>query len=144
MRVVGDAGNGKGGEVAVPLFESMGFEGIPLFWEMDPSFRSQHADAAVTENLEDLIRTVKKERADVGIAYDGDAGRLGVIDDRGNILWGDQLMILFSRCVLRESPGAPIVGEVKCSATLYDDIRAHGGKPIMWKAGHSLIKATMV
>ncbi len=144
MRIAVDAGNGTGGEIAVPLFESMGFEVIPLFCEMDPSFPNHHPDPAVTENLEDLIRTVKRERADVGIAYDGDADRLGVIDDRGNILWGDQLMILFSRCVLRESPGAPIVGEVKCSSTLFDDIRAHGGKPIMWKAGHSLIKAKMI
>ena len=143
MRIVVDAGNGTGGVVAVPLFRSMGFEVLPLFCEMDANFPNHHPDPAVTENLVDLIGAVKRESAELGIAYDGDADRLGVIDDRGNILWGDQLMILFSRSVLRESPGAAIVGEVKCSSTLYDDIRAHGGKPIMWKAGHSLIKAKM-
>ena len=143
MRIVVDAGNGTGGVVAVPLFRSMGFEVIPLFCDMDANFPNHHPDPAVTENLADLIGAVKREGAELGIAYDGDADRLGVIDERGNILWGDQLMILFSRWVLRESPGAAIVGEVKCSSTLYDDIRAHGGRPIMWKAGHSLIKAKM-
>src|SRR6185503_14652522 len=86
---------------------------------------------------------VKKEKAEVGIAYDGDTDRIGVIDDQGNVLWGDQLMILFSRYVLKDVPGAAIVGEVKCSSTLYDDIAQKGGKPVMWKAGHSLIKAKM-
>jgi len=143
MRIVVDAGNGTGGVVAVPLFRSMGFEVVPLFCEMDANFPNHHPDPAVTDNLADLIGAVKREGAELGIAYDGDADRLGVIDDLGNILWGDQLMILFSRWVLRESPGAAIVAEVKCSSTLYDDIRARGGKPIMWKAGHSLIKAKM-
>jgi len=143
MRIVIDAGNGTGGHVAVPLFQSMGFDVIPLFCEMDARFPNHHPDPTMVENLVDLIRAVKEERAEVGIAYDGDADRLGVIDDQGNILWGDQLMILFSRYVLNESPGAAIVGEVKCSYTLYDDIRKHGGKPVMWKAGHSLIKAKM-
>jgi phosphomannomutase/phosphoglucomutase len=143
MRIVIDAGNGTGGHVAVPLFRSIGFDVVPLFCEMDARFPNHHPDPTMVENLEDLIAAVKKERAEVGIAYDGDADRLGVIDDQGNILWGDQLMILFSRYVLKESPGAAIVGEVKCSYTLYDDIRKHGGKPVMWKAGHSLIKAKM-
>jgi phosphomannomutase/phosphoglucomutase len=143
MRIVIDAGNGTGGHVAVPLFRSMGFEVLPLFCEMDARFPNHHPDPTVLENLEDLIRAVKKEKAEVGIAYDGDADRIGVIDDRGSILWGDQLMILFSRYVLKESPGAAIVGEVKCSYTLYDDIARHGGKAVMWKAGHSLIKAKM-
>ena len=143
MRIVIDAGNGTGGHVAVPLFRSMGFEVLPLFCEMDARFPNHHPDPTVVENLQDLIRAVQKEKAEVGIAYDGDADRIGVIDDRGNILWGDQLMILFSRYVLKESPGAAIVGEVKCSYTLYDDIARHGGKAVMWKAGHSLIKAKM-
>jgi phosphomannomutase / phosphoglucomutase len=143
MRIVIDAGNGTGGHVAVPLFHSMGFEVVPLFCEMDARFPNHHPDPTVVENLEDLIGAVKKETAEVGIAYDGDADRIGVIDDQGSILWGDQLMILFSRYVLKESPGAAIVGEVKCSYTLYDDIRKHGGKAVMWKAGHSLIKAKM-
>jgi len=143
MRIVVDAGNGTGGVVAVPLFRAMGFEVVPLFCEMDPTFPNHHPDPTVTKNLEDLIRTVKREKAEVGLAYDGDADRLGVIDDAGNILWGDQLMILYARSVLREVPGAAIVGEVKCSFTLYDDIQAKGGRPIMWKTGHSLIKAKM-
>ncbi len=121
----------------------MGFDVVPLFCEMDATFPNHHPDPTVVENLEDLIEAVKREKAEVGIAYDGDSDRIGVIDDQGNILWGDQLMVLFSRYVLKESPGAAIVGEVKCSYTLYDDIAQKGGKPVMWKAGHSLIKAKM-
>ena len=143
MRIVIDAGNGTGGAVAVPLFESMGFDVVPLFCEMDATFPNHHPDPTVVENLQDLIAAVKREKAEVGIAYDGDTDRIGVIDDQGNILWGDQLMVLFSRYVLKESPGAAIVGEVKCSYTLYDDIAKNGGRPIMWKAGHSLIKSKM-
>ncbi len=143
MRIVIDAGNGTGGHVAVPLFRSMGFDVVPLYCEMDASFPNHHPDPSVEDNLVDLIQAVKKERAEIGIAYDGDADRIGVIDDAGKILWGDQLMILFSRQVLKAVPGAAIVGEVKCSSTLYEDIQAHGGRPIMWKAGHSLIKAKM-
>jgi phosphomannomutase/phosphoglucomutase len=143
MKIVIDAGNGTGGAVAVPLFESMGFEVVPLFCEMDARFPNHHPDPTVVENLQDLIAAVKREKAEVGIAYDGDSDRIGVVDDQGNILWGDQIMILFSRYVLKDSPGAAIVGEVKCSYTLYDDIAKHGGKPVMWKAGHSLIKAKM-
>ncbi len=143
MKVVIDAGNGTGGHIAVPLFRAMGFDVIPLYCEMDANFPNHHPDPTVVENLEDLIAAVKREGAEVGIAYDGDADRIGVIDDQGNILWGDQLMVLFSRYVLKESPGAAIVGEVKCSYTLYDDIAQKGGRPIMWKAGHSLIKAKM-
>ncbi len=143
MRVVIDAGNGTGGEVAVPLFRSMGFDVVPLFCDMDARFPNHHPDPTVPANLQDLIAAVRKEKAEVGIAYDGDADRIGVIDDMGQVLWGDQLMILFARSVLAEVPGSAIVGEVKCSATLYDDIARRGGKPIMWKAGHSLIKAKM-
>lgn len=143
MRIVIDAGNGTGGAVAVPLFRAMGFDVVPLFCEMDATFPNHHPDPTVVENLQDLIAAVKREKAEVGIAYDGDTDRIGVIDDQGNILWGDQLMVLFSRYVLKESPGAAIVGEVKCSYTLYDDIAKNGGRPIMWKAGHSLIKSKM-
>ncbi|ATB43516.1 phosphomannomutase [Cystobacter fuscus] len=143
MKIVIDAGNGTGGAVAVPLFESMGFDVVPLFCDMDARFPNHHPDPTVVENMQDLIAAVKRERAEVGIAYDGDSDRIGVVDDQGNILWGDQLMILFSRYVLKASPGAAIVGEVKCSYTLYDDIAKNGGKAVMWKAGHSLIKAKM-
>ncbi|HEY0094800.1 MAG TPA: phosphomannomutase/phosphoglucomutase [Archangium sp.] len=143
MKIVIDAGNGTGGAIAVPLFESMGFDVVPLFCEMDATFPNHHPDPTVVENMQDLIAAVKREKAEVGIAYDGDSDRIGVVDDQGNILWGDQIMILFSRYVLKDTPGAAIVGEVKCSYTLYDDIAARGGKPVMWKAGHSLIKAKM-
>ncbi|HSK30398.1 MAG TPA: phosphomannomutase/phosphoglucomutase, partial [Candidatus Limnocylindria bacterium] len=94
-------------------------------------------------NLDMLIAKVKKEQADVGIAYDGDADRIGAVDEKGTILWGDELLVLFARDVLRRNPGATIISEVKCSQRLYDDIAKHGGKPIMWKAGHSLLKAKM-
>ena len=143
MKIVVDAGNGTAGVVAVPLFRAMGFEVVPLFCEMDATFPNHHPDPTVPQNLEDLIRTVTREKAEVGLAYDGDADRLGAVDEKGNILWGDQLMILFARSVLKEVPGAAIVGEVKCSFTLYDEIEARGGRPIMWKTGHSLIKAKM-
>ena len=143
MKVVIDAGNGTGGAVAVPLFESMGFDVVPLYCEMDARFPNHHPDPSVEENLLDLVAAVRRERAEVGIAYDGDTDRIGVVDDRGTILWGDQLMILFARAVLKERPGATIGAEVKCSATLFEDIRQRGGRPMMWKAGHSIIKAKM-
>ncbi len=143
LKVVVDAGNGTGGVVAVPLFESLGLEVVPLFVEMDGRFPNHHPDPTVEKNLADLKSKVRETGADVGIAYDGDADRVGAVDEMGNVLWGDQLMILFSRALLREKPGAAIVGEVKCSMTLYQDIARRGGRPIMWKAGHSLIKAKM-
>jgi phosphomannomutase/phosphoglucomutase len=143
LKVVVDAGNGTGGVVAVPLFQSLGLDVVPLFIEMDGRFPNHHADPTVEKNLEHLKAKVREVKADIGIAYDGDADRVGAVDEKGNVLWGDQLMILFSRALLAEHPGAAIVGEVKCSFTLYDDIAAKGGRPIMWKAGHSLIKAKM-
>lgn len=143
LKVVVDAGNGTGGVVAVPIFEALGFDVVPLFIEMDGGFPNHHPDPTVEKNLEHLRREVLASGADVGIAYDGDADRVGAVDEKGNVLWGDQIMILFSRALLQEEPGAAIVGEVKCSMTLYDEIARHGGRPIMWKAGHSLIKAKM-
>ena len=142
LKVVIDAGNGTGG-IAAPIFERLGFDVVPLFLEPDGRFPNHHPDPTVEKNLEHLKRKVLETRADVGIAYDGDSDRVGAVDELGQVLWGDQLMILFSRAILKEVPGAAIVGEVKCSYTLYDDIRARGGRPIMWKAGHSLIKAKM-
>jgi phosphomannomutase / phosphoglucomutase len=138
-----DAGNGTGGVVAVPIFEALGLEVVPLFIEMDGNFPNHHPDPTVEKNLEHLRKKVLETGADLGIAYDGDADRVGAVDEKGNVLWGDQIMILFARALLREQPGAAIVGEVKCSMTLYDDIARQGGRPIMWKAGHSLIKAKM-
>jgi phosphomannomutase / phosphoglucomutase len=143
LKVVVDAGNGTGGVVANPLFRALGVEVVPLFEEMDGRFPNHHPDPTVEENLEHLKAAVKEHRADFGISYDGDADRVGAVDEQGGVLWGDQLMILFSRALLAEHPGAAIVGEVKCSMTLYDDIVRRGGRPIMWKAGHSIIKAKM-
>ena len=143
LKVVVDAGNGTGGVVAVPIFQALGFDVVPLFLEMDGNFPNHHPDPTVEKNLEHLRKKVLEVGADLGIAYDGDADRVGAVDEKGNVLWGDQIMILFSRALLREEPGAAIVGEVKCSMTLYDDIAKQGGRPIMWKAGHSLIKAKM-
>jgi phosphomannomutase/phosphoglucomutase len=143
LKVVVDAGNGTGGFVAVPIFEALGIEVVPLFVEMDGRFPNHHPDPTVEKNLEQLQAKVKETRADLGIAWDGDADRVGAVDEKGRVLWGDQMMILFSRALLAEVPGAAIVGEVKCSMTLYDDIAKHGGRAIMWKAGHSLIKAKM-
>jgi phosphomannomutase/phosphoglucomutase len=143
LKVVVDAGNGTGGVVAVPILQALGLDVVPLFVEMDGSFPNHHPDPTVEKNLDDLKAKVKETRADVGIAYDGDADRVGAVDEEGNVLWGDQMMILFSRALLAEEPGAAIVGEVKCSMSLYDDIAKRGGRAIMWKAGHSLIKAKM-
>lgn len=143
MKVVVDAGNGVGGIVAVPLLEKLGYDVVPLFCEPDGTFPNHHADPTVARNLELCIAKVRETKADLGVAFDGDADRIGVVDGNGEILWGDKLMILLSRAVLKDVPGAAIVGEVKCSFTMYDDIEKHGGKAIMWKAGHSLIKAKM-
>lgn len=143
LKVVVDGGNGTGGPFALPILERLGIETVPLYCEMDATFPNHHPDPTVEENLEDLKAAVLAHGADLGIAYDGDGDRLGAVDEKAQVLWGDQLMILFSRSVLKEVPGATIVGEVKCSKTLYDDIAKHGGRPVMWKTGHSLIKDKM-
>src|SRR5207248_452175 len=143
IRVVCDAGNGTGGLVGPRLLRALGHHVIELFCNLDGTFPNHHPDPTVEANLRDLQKKVAECKADVGIAWDGDADRVGAIDDNGSILWGDQLMIIFSRDVLAERPGAAIVSEVKCSQTLYDDIEKHGGRAIMWKAGHSLIKTKM-
>jgi phosphomannomutase/phosphoglucomutase len=143
LKVVVDAGNGVGGIVSVPMLQKLGYDVVPLYCEPDGRFPNHHADPTVAKNLELLIAAVKKEKADLGVAYDGDADRIGVVDEHGEIIWGDKLMILLSRAVLKAVSGASIVGEVKCSFTMYDDIAKHGGQPIMWKTGHSLIKAKM-
>ena len=140
-RVVVDAGNGAGGPVAVEIYKRLGFEVFPLFCEPDGKFPNHHPDPTIPENLEAMISKVRDVSADLGIAFDGDADRIGVVDSEGNIIWGDQLMIIFSRDMLSRHAGARIIGEVKCSQVLYDDIEKHGGKGIMWKAGHSLIKS---
>jgi phosphomannomutase/phosphoglucomutase len=142
-KVVLDAGNGVAGLVAPDLYRRMGVEVEKLFCEPDGRFPNHHPDPTLPENLKPLVEKVIDTSADLGIAFDGDADRIGVVDRKGRILWGDQLMIIFSRDLLKRHPGAKIIGEVKCSQVLYDDIRKNGGIPIMWKAGHSLIKAKM-
>ena len=143
MRVVIDAGNGTAGVVAGPLLRDLGCEVEELYCEIDGRFPNHFPDPTIPKNLEDLIDRVKKSRADVGIGYDGDGDRIGVVDDMGNIIWGDQLMILFSREILKEKKGATFIAEVKCSQNLFNDIEKHGGRAIMWKTGHSLIKEKM-
>lgn len=140
LKVVVDAGNGTGGVVAVPILKRLGCDVIDLFCEMDGHFPNHHPDPTLPEALETLITTVKESEADAGIAYDGDADRIGTIDDNGNIIWGDQLMILFARDILPSHPGAPVISEVKASKLLYEEIEKLGGRPIMWKTGHSFIK----
>ena len=140
LKVVVDAGNGTAGVVAVPIFKKLGCEVIELYCEVDGSFPNHHPDPTLPEALEDLIQKVKETNADLGIAYDGDGDRIGVIDDVGNIIWGDVLMVLFVRDILPSNPGAPIISEVKASKVLYDEIEKLGGRPIMWKTGHSFIK----
>jgi phosphomannomutase/phosphoglucomutase len=143
LKVVIDAGSGVGGPVAPPVFRRLGCTVWEIACEPDANFPFHHPDPTVPENLEMLIAKVKEEKADVGIAYDGDADRIGAVDENGNIVWGDELLVLFSRDLLKRNPGATIISEVKCSQRLYDDIARNGGNGIMWKAGHSLLKAKM-
>lgn len=143
LKVVIDSGNGMGAVTAVPIYQVLGVDLIELYSKPDSTFPNHHPDPTVEENMADLVRSVVEFEADLGIAFDGDADRIGVVDEKGRILWGDELMVLLSRAVLREKPGSTIIAEVKCSQRLFDDIKQKGGKPIMWKAGHSLIKAKM-
>jgi phosphomannomutase/phosphoglucomutase len=142
-KVVVDGGNGAGGPAALALYGQLGFDVVPLYCDMDGRFPNHHPDPTVEENVEALRAEVARTGAEVGLAFDGDADRLGAVDGRGRIIWGDQLMILFARAILEEVPGATFVSEVKCSQALYDEIARAGGTPIMWKVGHSLIKAKM-
>jgi phosphomannomutase/phosphoglucomutase len=143
LHVVADAGNGAAALVAKEALEQLGCRVTGLYCELDGRFPNHHPDPTVVDNLKDLIKTVKDTKADVGIGYDGDADRIGAIDEKGNILWGDRLMVIYSRDILKQRPGGTILSEVKASQSLYDDIKKHGGRGIMWKTGHSLIKAKM-
>ncbi|MFO0552619.1 MAG: phosphomannomutase/phosphoglucomutase [Polyangiaceae bacterium] len=142
-RVVVDAGNGAAGPLGVRTLRALGFEVEELYCDIDGRFPNHHPDPTLVENLADLIARVRTTGAPVGIAWDGDGDRLGAIDERGGVLWGDSLMILFSRALLAERPGATILGEVKCSETLFHDVRARGGVASYSKTGHSLIKTRM-
>ena len=144
MKVVVDCGNGAGALVAQQLFDGLGVEMIPLFCESDGTFPNHHPDPTVEKNLVDIVAAVKKNGADIGIAFDGDADRIGVIDDNGKIIWGDHVLILYARDVLaRTGKGQAIIFDVKCSQALPDEITKAGGTPVMWKTGHSLIKDKM-
>ena len=143
LKVVLDAGNGTASNIAPELFEKLGAEVIPLYCQLDGRFPNHHPDPTVPKNLTALIAAVKENGADFGVGYDGDSDRIGAVDENGRIIYGDELMVIFSREVLKTHPGATIISEVKSSNRLYQDIERHGGHGIMWKTGHSLIKSKM-
>ena len=143
LKVVIDAGNGCAGPVAPEVFRRVGQEVIELFTEPDGTYPNHQPDPTVEENMQDLIKKMRETKADYGVAYDGDADRVGAVDERGRIVWGDQILALLAREVLAKYPGAPIVFDVKCSQGLEEDIVAHGGRPVMARTGHSVMKARM-
>jgi phosphomannomutase/phosphoglucomutase len=143
LKVAVDCGNGVAGKVAPQLLQALGCEVIGLYCKVDGNFPNHHPDPSKPENLKELIELVKSEKADIGLAFDGDGDRLGVIDSSGNIIWPDRQMMLYSMDVLSRNPGADIIFDVKCSKHLAKVISSNGGHPIMWKTGHSLVKAKM-
>ena len=143
IKVGVDAGNGTAGVVAVPIMKNLNCEVHDIYCDMDGTFPNHEADPTVAKNMQDLISLVKEKELDIGIGYDGDGDRIGVVDEKGDIVFGDKLLIIFAREILSRKPGATFISEVKCSKTMYDDIEKHGGRPIMWKTGHSLIKKKM-
>ncbi|HEU4474726.1 MAG TPA: phosphomannomutase/phosphoglucomutase [Gemmatimonadales bacterium] len=144
VKVVADCGNGVGSVIAVSTLQALGAEVIPLFCESDGTFPNHHPDPTVPENLEDLQEAVRRGGAELGIAFDGDADRIGAVDETGQIVWGDQLLVIFGRdAVRRFGPGTPVIFDVKCSEVLPAALREAGAEPVMWKTGHSLIKAKM-
>ncbi len=143
LRFAVDAGNGAGGPLAIESMRALGLDPVAMLCEMDGSFPVHHPDPTDPDSLVQLRERVLADGLDLGFAFDGDADRIGVIDARGEIIWGDRLMIILSRALLAQHPGATIIGEVKCSQLMYDDIAAHGGRGILWKTGHSLIKTKM-
>ena len=144
VKVVADCGNGVGSVIAVSTLQALGAEVTPLFCESDGTFPNHHPDPTVPENLEDLQEAVRRGGAELGIAFDGDADRIGAVDETGQIIWGDQLLVIFGRdAVQRFGPGTPFIFDVKCSEVLPAALRKAGAEPVMWKTGHSLIKAKM-
>ena len=143
LRVAVDCGNGVAGELAPALLRQLGCEVQELYCDIDGTFPNHHPDPAHPENLQDLIAAVKKNKLDVGLAFDGDGDRLGVITPDGDIVWPDRQLILYARDVLSRNPGAEIIFDVKCTRMLPAEIRKAGGKPILWKTGHSFIKAKL-
>ncbi len=143
LKIVVDGGNGSGGLVCAELLRRIGAQVIELYCEPDPQFPNHHPDPTVLDNIRDLQATVKEHQAHFGVGLDGDGDRIGVVDHLGRLLYGDQLLTLYSRQILEQHPGTTVIGEVKCSHLLFQDITRHGGRPLMWKTGHSLIKAKM-
>jgi phosphomannomutase/phosphoglucomutase len=141
--VVLDPGNGVCGLTAPEIFKKLGCKVECLFCEVDGNFPNHFPDPVVPENIRTLRETVVQKEFDVGFGYDGDGDRIGVVDEKGNIIWGDQLLIIFAKSLLKKQPGAKIIGEVKCSRVFYETVKKLGGVPIMWKTGHSLIKNKM-
>lgn len=144
LKVVVDAGNGVTGDIAPLVFKRLGCEVVPLFCEIDGSFPNHHADPSQPENLTDVLHAVQQHNADVGLAFDGDGDRLGVVTPGGDIIWPDRLLMLFAKGLLSKKPGAKIVYDVKCTNHLASLIEALQGEPVMWKTGHSMIKAKML
>jgi phosphomannomutase/phosphoglucomutase len=143
IRVGIDCGNAMTGIVAPRILKEFGCKVTEFYVTPDGRFPNHHPDPIVEENLKDLIEAVKREKLDLGIGFDGDGDRIGVVDEMGNMIWGDMLLVIFARDVLSRMAGVKVIGEVKCSTRLFRDIERHGGIPIMWKAGHSLIKNKM-
>ena len=143
LKIVWDCGNGAAGDIVTALTAGLAADHTVLFGDVDGTFPNHHPDPTVTENLADLIAAVADQGADLGIGFDGDGDRIGVVDDQGRIIWGDQLLAILAEEVLAESPGATIIADVKASQALFDRIAALGGAPLMWRTGHSLIKAKM-
>jgi len=143
IRIGIDAGNGTGGITALPVLKGIGCEVHDIYCDMDGSFPNHEADPTQAKNMTDLVARVKAENLDLGVGYDGDADRIGVVDRHGNMIYGDQLMVIYAREILKRDPGATFISEVKCSMVMYDEIRKQGGKAIMWRTGHSLIKKKM-
>jgi phosphomannomutase/phosphoglucomutase len=141
MKVIVDSGNGMGGLLSPRIFRELGCEVTELYSKPDGTFPNHHPDPTQPKNLVDIIKAVEEKKADIGIAFDGDGDRIGVIDEKGSIIWGDKLLILYSREILKNKPGAKFIMDVKCSKTLPDDIKKNGGNPIMWRTGHAIIKA---
>jgi len=143
LKIVIDAGNGTAATVAPDLFRSLGAKVSELYCTLDGRFPNHHPDPTVPANLKDLVSLVLREKADFGVAFDGDSDRIGLVDEQGRIIFGDEMMVLFARDVLHDFPGATVISEVKSSHRLYQDIAKRGGTPLMWKTGHSLIKSKM-
>ncbi|HZO55404.1 MAG TPA: phosphomannomutase/phosphoglucomutase [Bryobacteraceae bacterium] len=143
VKVVVDAGNGTAGPAMTKLLKKLNVDATELYFEMDGNFPNHHPDPTVEKNLNLLQAAVKREGAELGIAFDGDADRIGAVDENGKVIWGDYLLLIYAREVLTRKPGSTFIGEVKCSQVLYDELERLGGKPIMYRTGHSLIKAKM-